>query len=307
MKDTRLAGATIYKWNAVFLCVVNIIFTFAGIILNSVVIMSLWNSQLRRKLCYFMILILACFDLAVVVVFHPLIIMEIISCWMSGDDKEANEHWVQYFICILFTFSFTALLTMTLERYLALVYPFFHEKFVTNLRLMISLLLLQSPFYISYIIEEKYGDLSGISYVTMGVVVLLLCILNIKLFFVARSLRKRAVVTLGDLQGRDSDPSNNLDPIKFKVTLSSSRKISACLLAVACLFVCYVPGIMWDLISGRSRNTLNSDQSWSIMRYWTDTLFTLNSTLNCLIFFYKNSVLRRHSQTFLKNRFCGKL
>ena len=115
----------IFKWNAVLLCVVNVICTIAGTILNSVVILSLWNSQLRRKLCYFMIFILACFDLAVVVVIHPLIIIEIISCWMSAD---FIEYWVQYVICILFNFSLSALLAMTVERYLALVYPFFSHK-----------------------------------------------------------------------------------------------------------------------------------------------------------------------------------
>ena len=67
------------------LCTVNTIFAFAGAILNSVVVLSLWNSHLRRKLCYFMIFILACFDLAVVVAIHPLIIFETVSCWMSVD------------------------------------------------------------------------------------------------------------------------------------------------------------------------------------------------------------------------------
>ena len=71
-----------------------------------------------------MIFILACFDLAVVVVIHPLIIFETTFRWLSvGVIKD----WVRY-IYILFDFSFHAFLTMTLERYLALVYPFFHKR-----------------------------------------------------------------------------------------------------------------------------------------------------------------------------------
>ena len=51
----------------------------AGIFLNSVVIISLWrSSQLRKKLCYFMILVLSCFDLAVVTITHPLLIVSTI-------------------------------------------------------------------------------------------------------------------------------------------------------------------------------------------------------------------------------------
>ena len=42
----------IFKFNAVLLCSVNVIFTFIGIMLNSIVIGSLFYSQLRKKLCY---------------------------------------------------------------------------------------------------------------------------------------------------------------------------------------------------------------------------------------------------------------
>jgi hypothetical protein len=110
------------KVNAVLLCVVNVIFTFVGTFLNSVVIISLLNSQLRRKLCYFMILVLACFDLAVVVVFHPFIIFRTYFCLLSMRFTDSN---MLPFLQHLFVFSLTALLTMTLERYLASVDPFF--------------------------------------------------------------------------------------------------------------------------------------------------------------------------------------
>ena len=58
--------------NAVFVCLVNASFMVAGIILNAVVMVSLWkSSQLRKKPCYFMILVVSCFDLAVVAITHP--------------------------------------------------------------------------------------------------------------------------------------------------------------------------------------------------------------------------------------------
>ena len=65
--------------NALFLCLVNVAFMVVGIFLNTVVIISLWrSSQLRKKLCYFMILVLSCFDLAVVAIAHPLLILSTI-------------------------------------------------------------------------------------------------------------------------------------------------------------------------------------------------------------------------------------
>ena len=42
-------------------------FFFSGVFLNSVVIISFWRSvQLRKKLCYFMIMVLSCCDLLAV-------------------------------------------------------------------------------------------------------------------------------------------------------------------------------------------------------------------------------------------------
>ena len=62
-------------FSVVFLCITNIVFMVAGIFLNSVVIISLWRSrQLRKKVCYFMILVLSCVDLAVVTITHPSLI-----------------------------------------------------------------------------------------------------------------------------------------------------------------------------------------------------------------------------------------
>ena len=58
--------------NLIFIIVLNILFFFPGIFLNSLVIVSFWRSvQLRKKLCYFMIMILSCCDLLVVLTSHP--------------------------------------------------------------------------------------------------------------------------------------------------------------------------------------------------------------------------------------------
>ena len=266
------------------------------------VILSLWNSQLRKKLCYFMIFILACFDLAVVVVIHPLTIFKTVSCWMSLDIIEC---WTEQ-MYILISFSLMALLAMTFERYLALVYPFFHQKFVTKIRLMIPFVLFQLPLVISCIVIDKNNQyLHVILYAPDGVVFAIICILNFKLFFVARTLRDRAVVNLGSLDGSDPEPRNNLDSKKYKITFSSLGRISTCLFSVMCLIICDLP---WIVYFGVERSNASiSDQNMFILKRWAETFCALNSSLNCLIFFYKNSVLRRHGRNFLKNCFCGRL
>ena len=292
MNNTSIT--TSFKFNIVLLFLVNAFFAFAGTILNSVVIMSLWNSQLRRKLCYFMIFILACFDLPVVVVFHTIIILEIFL-------RDHTEAWFIYIVQLL-PFSPIAYLLMTLERYLALVHPFFHERSITKSRLMAAFVLFQLPFAALPIGELKLSSdvIFPISNALFAVIVLSICTLNFKLFYIAKTIRKRANVILGNLDGSNSE-QRNVERKKFKVTFSILKKISTCLLAVLCLFICHVPAIV--NIGLDMRQTHLREENTFILNLWVVTFIALNSSLNCLIFFYKNSVLRRHGQMFLKNIF----
>ena len=296
--STKLCSR-ISLFNAVFLIAVNVFIIFFGIILNSVVIMSLWNSQLRRKLCYFTILVLSCADLAVVVVIQPMVTLEAASYWVSLNFARVVRFQYLYYSTIL---SFTAYLTMTLERYLALMHPFFHQKSVTKPRLMIAFVLFQLPFGVLYILDQiglHWPFL--ISCGILGGFILVICILNIKLFFIAKTLRRRAAVQLGKFDGSISGP-RNIDRKRFKVTLTSLRKISTCLLAVMCLIIFYVPWIVFFAIKNAS-DVDRFEYTFTTIDLWTETFANLNSTLNSLTFFYKNSLLRRHGQMFVKKCF----
>ncbi len=123
-------------FNVVFLGIVNVIFMIAGIFLNSVVIISLWRSrQLRKKLCYFMILVLSCVDLAVVAITHPLLIASTIHFSLEEIDKVREVTRKSTYI-IVFGSSISALFTLNVERFLALTCPFFHQASVTKTRLV---------------------------------------------------------------------------------------------------------------------------------------------------------------------------
>ena len=126
--------------NTAFLCLVNIIFMIAAIFLNSVVTISLRrSSQLRKKLCYFMILPFSCFDLAVVAISHPILMFNAILWFTDSDSLVGKEViWKQVLLSNLTGFSMSALLTLIVERFLALKYPFFHQTAITKKRLVLS-------------------------------------------------------------------------------------------------------------------------------------------------------------------------
>ena len=149
--------------NTALLCLFNVAFMVAGIFLNSVVLISLWrSSQLRKKLCYFMILVLSCFDLAVVAIMHPL----------QNDD---NMHGAITFNIgtTLNGFSMFALLVLNIERFLALSYPFFHQTSVTKRRLMfllVALMILFASLLLLFQIQNSAQGTTSDNYCIFGAV-----------------------------------------------------------------------------------------------------------------------------------------
>ena len=104
-----------------------------------VIAVCLWKStQLRKKLCYFMILILSGFDLVSIVINHPVQIISTLLWSMDMFHKRINDTWMNTSL-IFGSFSVFKLLTLTLERLLSIIFPIFHRKSVTRKRLMFLL------------------------------------------------------------------------------------------------------------------------------------------------------------------------
>ena len=130
--------------NLIFIFAVNIFFFFSGICLNSLVIFSFWRSvQLRKKLCYFMIMVLSCCDLFALLINSPLHVL-IATWWLIGK-LDVNARWAYISLnstTSFLAFSLLALLVMNFDRYLATSYPFFHRTSVTKGRLLTLLAIL---------------------------------------------------------------------------------------------------------------------------------------------------------------------
>ena len=133
-----------YFINLILIFAVNVLFFFSGICLNSLIIHSFWKSgQLRKKLCYFMIMVLSCCDLLAVLTNNPLLAFIVLS-FLTGRLDE-NDRWIHIPIrstSIFLYFSFFALLVMNFDRYLAASYPIFYRTSVTKGRLLTLLAIL---------------------------------------------------------------------------------------------------------------------------------------------------------------------
>ena len=276
--------------NAVFLCLVNGSFMIAGIFLNSVVIVTLKrSSQLRKKLCYFMILILSCFDLAVVMYSHSIRILWAISLstgtYQQYEDRFSN--WGYVIVYNLVAFSVSTLIVMNVERYLALKYPFFHHTAVTKRRLGLSLAVLMtivvsvSPLFYFYRKTFGYAIISVFIFFTLS----LFAYLNYNIFVIARSKR----------EGRRATMSFHQERKRWKLNV---KNISTCGLAVGCFLIFSFPTILHYIL--RHTDALPNERFVRLSGLWSSTFMAMNSTFNCVIFFWKHSILRCEGMKTIK-------
>ena len=257
--------------NLIFLAIFNGVFFVVGIFLNSVVIVALLKSRHHLKtLCSFMILVVTCFDLVTVTVCHPLIITSS-YIWSTGDYEATNVyHRIKKYSNILFHFSFMALLVMNIDRFLAISYPFFHKQKVTKQRLMVLLGVLLIIILIEQVLA--YRDVFGIGVghvaVLVAVYVLVIFTLNCKIYIIAKKAR-RGLVT----------------------------GISTCILAVACFTLFLSPSMICSAI--RFTPGILPEDNGMLLSLWSSAFACINSSFNCLIFFWKDKSLRQEGTKIL--------
>jgi hypothetical protein len=273
-----------------FLCVVNIIFTFFGIFSNTLVIVCfLKSSQLRKKLCNFMVMVLSCFDLLAVIANHPAFVLYVVF-WLIEDYELFHMMGIYaHFATMFLGFSFFALLVMNIERYMAVYYPIFHRNSVTRRRLLTLLavlLILHTTITIisanDLIIVQKVGFI-----IFMAIAFPPFMFLNYKLFKISRTI------------GRN----NGICPEKR--TTVNMKIISTCLFAGACLLILSIPSTFFVVFSFDEQSSMNNVR---LSYIWAVTVCTMNSTFNSLIFFWKNNILRTEGLKILntlKYRFFG--
>jgi hypothetical protein len=276
-----------YFINLIFIFAVNVFFFFSGICLNTLVILRFWRSvQLRKKLCYFMIMVLSCCDLLAVLTNNPL--MAFISMSWLTEKLDVNAGWPHISIKstgIFLQFSVFALMVMNFDRYLATSYPILHRTSVTKRRLLTLLAILNILGVILRVMSVNDFVISH------QVHMLILCILfipamlfiNYKLLLVVRKSRK----------------NKRISPDMKKTV--SLKNISSCLLVVACVVVISIPTFVYIGLRINSPDTRNTLNNVNLAGLWTITISSTNCTFNCLIFYWKNKVLRTEGLKILKS------
>ena len=279
--------------NVVFVCILNMLFMVAGISLNSAVIISLWRSrQLRKKLCYFVIHVLSSFDLAVVSITHPLSIASTIyySLQEVNEMLEDARITASFILCGL---SMSALLMLNVERFLAITCPYFHQRSVTKINLVcfqaLMTILIVGVSPLLHINTRTVIAVNIIIAIYMLLLMFLFLYANCKIFTTAKSKRNDEMV----VPSLATSVNNNR-----KTRVINLKSISTCSLTVGCFFVCNCPYIIFSVLRFTS-GAPPFDREVRLFNIWTSTFVSINSTLNCVIFFWRNSILRREGMNIM--------
>lgn len=265
----------------IFLCVVNIAFTFSGIILNALVIASLWmSSQLRKKHCNFMIMLMSHVDFLTVIICHPVFLIYIVFWLTTNDDLLRKTEVYAHFASAFFGFSLLTVFLMNFERYLSVYYPIFQRTSVTRSRLLVifaTLLLLHAALMIIST-NDRVIRVQVALMIFTGIVFPPLMYINYKLFKISRRMRR------------------DIAAASQKMSKINLKGISSCLLVVLCCFLLSIPSAVY--IAFRFAQQSSKDNV-ALSYVWAGTVYAMNSTFNSLIFFWKNKLLRTEAMKIL--------
>ena len=268
--------------NLIFLSVLNIIFFFSGVVLNTLVIITILKStQLRKKLCHFTIMALSFCDLLSVVTYNSIFLLNFII-WFNENNElytKLTTYW--NFLHLPASISLCALMVMCIERYIGVYYPIFHKTSVTKTRLLTILaVFIFLPTTLTILCTNGLVISSEVALsIFMAIFIPPFIFFNYKLFKISRKMRRQ----------------NATSPEKRrKIRL---KNINTCLLTVACLVVSSIPATVYVVFGLVEDSTSKNTRLSSV---WSDTTFVMHCSFNSLIFFWKNKVLRDEGIKIIK-------
>ena len=174
---------------------------------------------------------------------------------------------------------------MNFERYLSVVHPTFHRNNVTKSSLKKYLVFVTFWSLFSLVLPfiqpqafEIYMNVTIILFLTTAVYIYIMIYFN-------ATVRRRQIL-------RDSINQNKRFSHDIKLAKS-------CFILVACSILTYLPVPIVMNFADKEHLTGANLVAW---RTWSNTLVLLNSSLNSLVFFWRNPLLRNEAKNVLKVR-----
>ena len=283
-----------YLKSVIAVCTLIVIFGIVGTFLNTLVLFVFSKSKkMRQKNSHFFIMILSATDL-VVVTSIPAVFLVYAIHGILGTPR------CLYSICYNIVtrttplLSATSLIIMNIERYLAIVYPFFHRTTVTKRKMIWSFCILGCIFQICAVISFIWQSVGSLIYSVGAFIVVATTVFQyVSIFFIARK----------SLISRVNEVSNDEKFINFRPFLRDLKMARTYFFIVFLCFICYLP---IAIILGTTQHFFANEETRNALLHWNlliPPLLLMNATLNCLIFFWGNRELRIQSWKLVRNCF----
>jgi hypothetical protein len=185
-----------------------------------------------------------------------------------------------------------SLLVLNIERFLAIAYPFFHQSIVTKERVFSCQVAIILFVIVVQAAAANYKIGPALMTVILPFLVCFFALLNYNMFTIAKSKQANEIIVLGP---QASVHARN----KTHFAGFQHIHISTCTLAVVCTFICSCAPIVYLGLRWKWETPYYGKQ-FSSLALWATTSVSMSSTFNCLIFFWRNTVLRREAMKIMK-------
>lgn len=279
-----------YFINYVTICAVNILQEFSTVFLNALTVLAYWrSSQLQNKTSFFFVMLLSLNDLAIGIICNTTFCIILVRCAFGHNNCVLVSLFVTSSFCLV-SMSFGTLFLLNTERYLSIIHPIFHRNKATKRRLFkvtVVVWFCIAMQYCIYIADAHLGRIvTGCTIYTC---------LAIMIFMYANiCFRSRGTAVGPACTSNKADKSRREFSRKFK-------EAKSCLIVVSCTFLCFLP---MGVVAFYEKTTFVKMVLW----YWSGTLMLTGSTLNSVVFFWRNPILRNEAkkifrQTFLRPQY----
>ena len=281
-----------YHISYVITLIFNIALTMLTISLNSVTILAYHKSvQLKRKKPYFLLTLLSVCDLMTGLfanTSHVLVLITMIidypRCWIYFVSE--------YTIFQACSMSLTTVFALNVERYLCILHPFYHHTKVTKsklLKTLIAVWLFIIPLYSGYL---AFGEV--MNFVISALILFIACSTLYIYIAIWTTGRKRQ---LGE-EAPETRRRNTATRVSEEQTsqtndLKNRKMAKSCSIVVAMTYFCFLPNAV--------TRALTDSYFVNLLSIWSVSLVLSSSSLNSLIFFWNNPILRKEAKKLFQN------
>jgi hypothetical protein len=276
----------------IFAMIVSTILYFPGVFLNFVVFTAIWRSRLlKEKVSNFNVMVKSVVDLAIGMLFIPLLIT-VLASEITGNPSCTSFMISKKLGMLGLIYSVTVMSMMNCERYLAILHPITHRVRVTRRRMLTCTLTTCCFITVLFGFTLIYVDI--IPFIVNGVT----------LVFLSSTVFVYSSILFFCLKNRRVNPTNQRSMQSHSAVKERRQHFhqdlkvaKTCFVIIVASLACYLPG----MISNISRLKLNATFSAVVTRRWFAILYLSNTTTNPAIIFWRNKAIRREGINLVKS------